>query len=291
MKTERRHELEQNELADRLAQAMDSVGPYSKHIVISIVALLAVIIGWRLYATSIKSRDEAAWSAYFEALNFRDLDTGGQKLKVSKLKEVLDKRDYSGTPAMAWTRLALADVLLDEGIDQLFNVSRPEGEDNIAAAKKNYEKLLKEEIPKLDARNARLIKERATIGLAKAQESLGDVDDAKKTYEQAEKDFPLSAYKGYAKERATELAKPAAAEFYDWFRQQEPKRATMPGGPGTPGQRPSFESLLDEASPFRNPDAKSQPPVTPEIDESFFPKTKDGDKSEGGKPGNPDAKK
>jgi hypothetical protein len=272
MKTERRHELEQNELADRLALAMDSVGPYSKHILISIVALLVVVIGWRLYATSIKTRDEGAWAAYFEALNFRDLETGGQKLKVSKLKEVLDKRDYAGTPAMAWTRLALADVLLDDGIDQLFNTSRPEGEDNIAAAKKNYERLLKEEIPKLDARNGQLIKERATIGLAKAQESLGDVDDAKKTYELAEKEFPLSSYKGYAKERASELAKPSAAEFYDWFRQQEPKRATMPGGPGMPGQRPSFESLLDEASPFRNPDAKSQPSAIPEVDETFFPK-------------------
>lgn len=276
MKTERRHELEHNELADRLAQTMESVGPYSKHILIALIAIFVVVGGWRLYTNSVRSRDEAAWAAYFDALSFRDLDTGGQKLKISKLKEVLGKKEFAGTPAMAWTRLELADVQLDEGIDQLFTASRAEGEDNIADAKRNYERLLKEEVPKLDARNSLLVSERATIGLAKAQESLGETDEARHTYEQAEKKFPLSSYKGLASERAADLAKPEAAEFYDWFRQQEPRRATMPGGPGMPGERPSFESLLDDASPFRNPGAKSEPSAIPEVDDSFFDKKNEG---------------
>ena len=82
MKTERRHELETNQLANSLGHWADAVRPYINTILVSI---LLVVVGTAVYAVAQRrtaAGTAAAWDEYFAALSRVD------RLKLEDLGDI-----------------------------------------------------------------------------------------------------------------------------------------------------------------------------------------------------------
>jgi hypothetical protein len=73
----------------------------------------------------------------------------------------------------------------------------------------------------LVGRQKGLLAERAMFGLAKANESLGKVDDARQGYEAVASDYPGGALAGMARQRSRSLEGERAQEWYTWFAAQK----------------------------------------------------------------------
>ncbi len=72
MKTERRHELQTNVLADSLAHWIEAVKPYSRAITAGVIALVVALFAW-LYISTQNTRQLAdGWNDYFRAVSSRD---------------------------------------------------------------------------------------------------------------------------------------------------------------------------------------------------------------------------
>ncbi len=223
MKTERRHELQQNVLADWLGEQVTWARDYSRAIMATIVGVLVIVCVY-LYTTQKSSARQAqVWQEYLAA-------TTPNADMNDKLTTLADKA--SDTSAGRWARLRLADQQLNQGCDQLFQ-NRGDAGTSLNDAEKNYEKL----------KNASesVIRERATLGLAKTYEALDRLEDAEKTYAEFIKQYPSSVLASFAKTRLEDLKKPATKDFYAWFAAQGRKSA-MENEPGIPGHKFDFNS-------------------------------------------------
>ena len=58
------------------------------------------------------------------------------------------------------------------------------------------------------------------MGLAKARESLGDLEQARRGYEAVANEYPLSPMANLATEHADDLAQDKTKAFYNWFAEQ-----------------------------------------------------------------------
>jgi hypothetical protein len=120
---------------------------------------------------------------------------------------------HPGTPAGEWADLIQAEMALDEGAELLF-VDRDRAMPKLQAAADGYAALLV-------GRNKGLLAERAMFGLAKANESLGKVADARQGYEAVASDYPGGALAGMARQRSRSLEGERAQEWYTWFAAQK----------------------------------------------------------------------
>jgi hypothetical protein len=120
---------------------------------------------------------------------------------------------HPGTPAGEWADLIQAEMALDEGAELLF-VDRDRAMPKLQAAADGYAAILA-------GRQKGLLAERATFGLAKANESLGKVDDARQGYEAVASDYPGGALAGMARQRSRSLEGERAQEWYTWFAAQK----------------------------------------------------------------------
>ncbi|MBI3837475.1 MAG: hypothetical protein HY288_06030 [Planctomycetia bacterium] len=229
MKTERRHELKTNQLADSLARWIEAAKPYSRAGLALVVAAIAILFAWGYLSAQNSRRDADGWQEYFDAFNSRDpRDT---------LSDTSER--YSGTPAGQWSRLVLADIQLDKGTNRLF-IEKKDARDELRQAAEKYQSIL------METRQPMMI-ERATFGLARAHEAMGMLDKARDEYRSIAKQWPDSPYAEVADKRAKDLDQQGTKEFYDWFAKYEPPRP-LSKEPGTPGAKPNFldESSLDD---------------------------------------------
>lgn len=245
MKTERRHELETNVLAKELARWIDLVKPYSKAGVGVLVAAL-VIAAVTMFVKRQGNRAEAmAWDAYYQAT------VGGQP-HLEQLQTVAD--EYRGTAVEPWARIAWADGQLAFGTRVLFR-QRNVGKQFLGRAIEAYRQLQENNVPEM-------IRQRAIYGMARAEESLSDVDAACQEY--AKTDGALAEL---AKARATSLKKDEAKQFYDWFAQAKLAQDSGSKGAGAVGRKPVFGVDAAAASTGANgaPDhSKGAKPVRPQ---------------------------
>lgn len=223
MKTERRHELQTNQLADSLGHWIEAIEPY-KRLVAGGAVLVVLLIAALVYANSKSSaKVAAAWNDYFKAANSGD---------PNQLDDTAEK--YPGTPVAIWSYLVAADIRLAQGNDRLLK-DKHDGRDQLHKAEEGYELVLK------DARDP-MLKQRAMFGLARTQESLGNLPDARKSYDELAKKYPNGPFLAYADRRAADLNKDSTKEFYDWLAHYEPPamKSSL-----TPGLKPDFshESL------------------------------------------------
>ncbi len=118
---------------------------------------------------------------------------------------------------------------LGDGIGQLF-VDKMDAEKKIKSAIGHYEAVL-------EKANDPLLKARVLFGLARAQESLGELENARQTYKAlVELKGP---YQQLAEERVAALGRDSTHDFYAWFATEEPVRTPLPG---VPGERLPFDS-------------------------------------------------
>jgi hypothetical protein len=78
---------------------------------------------------------------------------------------------------------------------------------------------------------------RARLGVARAYEIQGKLEDAAKEYGEVK-----GAFQEYAKRQAERLATPESKETYAWLATARPKLPQSPTGPGTPGMQPEFSA-------------------------------------------------
>ena len=244
MKSDRRHELQQNDLADFLGKYVESIGPYLK--VIGVAASLAVVglISW----TYVRSANLAARSE--ATLDLLRNASGGDAEPLGQIS-----RNYAELPAGVVARLYQADALLAEGIGNLFE-DRELADNLLDDALAAYQDAS-------DSAPNPLVASRAQLGLARTHETRGDLEKAVAAYQRVIEIGESEAMTQVAEGRIAHLKSPITAEFLDWFAQQD----FRPADPAQPPQSPSGMSLPDlpdfdmsELSPLQSTALETEPP-------------------------------
>lgn len=233
MKSERRHELQTNYLADHLGTAVSTGKPYATYVIGGLVVALFAALAYGIYASQVAKASAAAWGDYYFNIGTGDAEIFQQVAQ-----------DHPGTAAALWSKQAWADNKLLTGLDSLYT-DRKVAEESIGKSIDAYEEVLSKSFePDL--------KTRAAMGLAQANESLGKLEDATKYYKQV----AAGSQDGFASMANSRLAWIASGEgksFYEWF-------ATVKS---TPVAKPNIPS--DLSKPPTTPDIKfSEMPKAPE---------------------------
>jgi hypothetical protein len=246
MKTERRHELEANELAIRLGKITEAIQPRARAVMAVIVAIVAIVLIIQYTGSSSTTRQTEGWNRYATAIASGDifeLDTLGD--------------DFKKAPVGNWARLILADQHLMTGVRETFR-DRAQANTELNKAITNYESV------RAEARHE-LLKQRAHFGLGRSHEALSKLAEAERNYQAVVDGWPNSAMAVAAQSRLDDLALARTREFYDWFAQQTPQADFLRDQPGTPGARPEFDldALL---SPSGDVELDLNAPVTDDED-------------------------
>jgi hypothetical protein len=233
MKTERRHELQANQLAEFLTDVSEKAKPYAKGLLGLALATLVVVCAYLYLSRRSAAEEGESWNEAWQAIGNRD-DDG--------LRTVI--RKYPDKPAAMWSQLVLADIELSRGVAGLFG-QKSAGRDLIRSSFDDYQHVA-------DHATHPLLREQALFGMGRAQESLNQLEKAREAYERVVKDFPGGPYAKRAQQRLDELAHDSTKVFYDWFAAAEPVMQSL--GKGSPF-----------ANPFDEPGAgdKSFPPLPP----------------------------
>ena len=259
MKSERRHELQHNELADWLAKSAQAMKPYQNIVFTAVMLVLIGVIAYTVWSRVSAAQTAQAWDALNVALNSANPD---------KLTQVVD--DYPHTTVAHMAALVLADYALADGCNQLFT-NKIKGQHELSKAVDLYQTVREE------SRESSLL-ERAAFGLARARESQGDAEhikQAEQLYEEVASKTPGGAFTAAAAQRLADLKRPATKRLYDQLAHFEPRPPLSP----EPGGRPDFDlnSLPSEPSaamPKTSYDVKLDkpksklPPLTTEPDRS-----------------------
>lgn len=239
MKSERRHELEQNSLAQWLASFLPIVRPYFNAILAAalIAAVGFIVYGW--WSSYALARSSKAWDAYFNVFT-SDASNPSDFEKVAE--------EYPRSDVAQWALLTAADVRLHNGTGLVFT--------NKLMAKQELGKAVDGYLSILGESSNPIIRERATFGLARARETQGDLAEARKSYEDLLKQWPQGAYASVAKERLDDLERQSTKEFYDKLAKAAPAPAAAPASV-TPG--PAFDETNVPKEPGAAKDAKAAP--------------------------------
>jgi tetratricopeptide (TPR) repeat protein len=193
MKAEHRKELMTNSLATKLGQAVQNMkeGPSRGTILFLVVAglALALVLAWRYFSTSSKESDSARW------LKWDGLYSPEQ------LKNFADDKDVQGHVQGHLARMEEARRNLLDGLRDLGSAGtiRKQALENIKKAADLYDKLVE------DLSDKPLLHQQALMGAAKAHESLGEYDQARKFYQQLSQKYPTTLFGKEAGEQIERL--------------------------------------------------------------------------------------
>ncbi len=221
MKSERRHELEHNVLADWLADTHERTKPYQNAILGGLILLAALIVVAAVWRTMAQRQAARAWGAYFRAIQ-----TG----QPGDLEDVAG--DYPGSHVAQWSATAAADLRLALGCNLLFS-DKPSALHELRRATDQYLQVLQQ------SREATLL-ERATFGLARAYEAQLDLQRAAERYQQVADRWPEGPYAQAANDRLSALDSRPVRELADKFAQWEPTPA-VDDLPDFPATAPEFD--------------------------------------------------
>ncbi|MBN2216544.1 MAG: tetratricopeptide repeat protein [Pirellulales bacterium] len=235
MKSERRHELQHNELADWMVNFGTAVKPYANLILGAVLVLAIIGVGWTFMARRSHEESARAWEEFYSAL------ANSSRVELYNVVE-----HYPGTEPAQWAQVVVGDLHLSEGCQELFT-SRAGANEELNKARQAYDDALA-------ATSLPAIRQRANFGLARAWEAQGKLDKAAEYYKKltgAEGPYTL-----IAEARIKSLDKPSIKKFYDEFGKFDPKPAYQPG--------PTGPLQLDNLDNFGNLDL-------PGPDESLLP--------------------
>jgi tetratricopeptide (TPR) repeat protein len=221
MKSERRHELEQNELADWIAKSGERIKPYQNVILGAVILVAAGIIAYSLWTRQAQAQRDAGWDRYYGALN-----TG----EPGELEDLVEH--YPGTTMANWAATVAGDLRLANATGLLFT-DKASAQQNITKAIDLYKQVLEK------SRDS-MLRERATFGLAQAYESQVDLDKATEQYQKVVDDWPDGAYAAAARERLMALQEKPVRDLYRQFAQWEPTPEFDDAG-ALPTDEPAFD--------------------------------------------------
>lgn len=208
MRTERRHELETNTLAQTLARWLNWFKPYFTPILGILIAVAIVATVVSVLSRQSGKKQQAAWDAYYLAmspgLERWPLDTSELQELAKNLDGIAGKQ--TGSTASPWTQLALADVDAAIGTEMLFQ-DREKGRQRLEEAVTRYQSLE-------DLGADEMIRIRTLLGLARAYESLGRLNEAKGAYQELEQ---RGMFANFSRARIAALNRPDIEQFYGWF--------------------------------------------------------------------------
>lgn len=259
MKSERRHELQQNWLADRVARFAQDAKPYAKAVGGAILAVL-VLVGTYIYLNKRAEAEQAnAWERTWHALYSDSKD------RQFELRSIAESAPHS--PAGLWAQLYLADQELVSGVNSLFT-EKSAGLNDIRSALDGYQAVQA-------AATDPFLQQRALYGIGRAQESLNQLDKARAAFEQIMKNYGDGPYAVRAKRELDVLNRDQAKSFYDWFASVQP--ATHTSGPtsGTAEKNPFDTSLPPLPPDLKLPDfgPSKTPPPAPDKGPALTPKS------------------
>ena len=265
MKTERRHELATNDLADWIGDKVEELKPYATAIWATVLAVTVLVFAAVYWSRKSEAKLEQGWDRYFQARTQESLD---------ELRNVADA-DPKSTAGL-WARSTLGDRRLAEGVNLLFE-NRGDAQEALKEAVDSYEYVLK------NAPAGSLLVERATFGLGEAFESQNELDEAREQYKALKASWPGGAFSAEADRRLGDLERSTTKSFYDWFAKQEPKRKPAAGA-FSPGKTPDFDFGKIEEHPFQPQiglDSKTFGPGTLGTEKAGSEKTSDEKSSDG----------
>lgn len=251
MKTGRRHELQTNVLAQSLGRWIESARPYGRAGTAVLIAVVVALFAWAYLSTQNTRRQADGWNEYFDAVGGRNPDPR------ELLRDVASR--YTGTMVGEWSRLTLADLQLDDGTNRLLQ-DRRMARDELREASEKFQALLN------DASHPTIL-QRATYGLARAHEALGDLDRARAEYRSLATKWPEGPFAAAALARAKDLDKLPTKTFYDWLAKYEPP-PPLTKEPGKPGAGPDFLDEPDKGGILQLPsliEKESGPALPPVI--------------------------
>lgn len=219
MKSARRHELQKHDLNDWLTEQLERLEEHKNTIITLVVAGVAAIVIAAFMLSAGDPRAAADWQTLYEsyATNNRARD----------LKRITENSSRPST-AVLWATKSLADEQLREGTEKLF-IDRQEANDLLESAAKNYGEVAQK------AGGQTALVTQAQLGLARVNESQGNIDAAKKHFAQvvaaAGKE---SVFGKVAADGIKRLSDPRTTELLAWFQDQKPKPPKSPHG-GLPG--------------------------------------------------------
>ena len=227
-------EIEGNDLAQATMSLVDRIRPHLTMLAAAVGIAFAGLAAWTLVSSQRDAERAQAWDACLTAVASRD---------AVRLGDVAAR--YPGSSAAVWSQILLADSALAEG-GRLVLVDKTRGRERLQAAAELYAGVLGQ-------KPAEMAAERAVFGLARARESLGELEAAKRGYEVLVAEHPASPLRTLAESRAVALARPAAAGWYDWFESVDAKPAATPATPET------SPAVVPAAAPPAAPAAASGP--------------------------------
>jgi hypothetical protein len=212
VKSERRHELQHNQLADALGTGMDRFAPYIKWIALAVlVAVVFVASRAILQGQKERLQSRAAVDLLFA------LDSPGE----DAFRVVAS--DYGDTPAGHWAMAARGDENFARGLDDYFT-DRDAADSAFRTAVEAYQSCL-------DRSKIPLLRSRVQLALAKAYEAQGDIEKARTQYDVAAKDAIGEEIRSFAVRRQQMLGKTETADFIRWLGEQKiapPPPTTLP---------------------------------------------------------------
>jgi hypothetical protein len=254
MKSQHRHELQQNELASRLVDVVDWCKQNAPLLLGAVVGVIVVIGAFSYFRHRSATGAAAEWSAFFSAAGRQDT------VKLDSIG-VANAGDTTGQLA----NLLLGDTHLASGIEQMSS-DRTAAEEQLNQAKTKYSKVRQ-------TATDSLLLQRAALGLARYYETVGLLDDAVVEYEKLTKEWSDGPFAGVAKRKIEYLQLPSTRAFSKWYAEHKPlppsasPRGTMPGLGDLnklPDDEKSFPDLTPRptASPTASPTAGPTPSPT-----------------------------
>ena len=157
-------EIDDNDLAQATMSIVDRIRPHLTTILAAIGIGFAAMAAWTLVSSQKAAEKSKAWDECLAAVASRD---------ASRLSAVSTR--FPDSAAAVWSQILLADNALSEGGRIIF-ADKAMGRERLQAAADTYAAVMSQ-------RPEALASERATFGLARAREALGELEAARRGYE------------------------------------------------------------------------------------------------------------